>query len=282
MFVPGGGVNGLELSLVHLDGNNIGTYGWCGDAGNKARLLNVLVDRFTKCGVYFNQGLCELRQSYVRFNPGIGVRASSDGWISGTEIGSNGGAGLVVAGGGNRISDNLINSNGSYGIHITGQYAGNLINSVIGGYLGENVGQNIMIEGISPANRNVGYTSIIGCFIQQTGPKRAGELPSRQPGKRRSWGSTTWPATTTPGASGWNHAIRRRSSAWRRRIRRATSSGSSVPTMSACRMSRRATTRRRAPAWMTASRSALIPAVTAVRSPTCGLRTRAASPAPEV
>ncbi len=176
MFVPGGGVNGVELSLVHLDGNNVGTYGWYGDAGNKARLLNVLVDRFTKCGVYFNQGLCELRQSYVRFNPGVGVRASSDGWISGTEIGSNGGAGLVVAGGGNRISDNLINSNGSYGIHITGQYAGNLINSVIGGYLGENVGQNIMIEGISPADRNVGYTSIIGCFIQQTGPKRAGGI----------------------------------------------------------------------------------------------------------
>ena len=176
MFVPGGGANGLELSLVHLDGNNIGTYGWYGEAGNKARLLNVLVDRFTKCGVYFNQGLCELRQSYVRFNPGIGVRASSDGWISGTEIGSNDGVGLIVAGGGNRITDNLINSNGSYGIHITGKHASNLINSVIGGYLGENVGQNIMIEGTSPANRNVGYTSIIGCFIQQTGPKRAGGI----------------------------------------------------------------------------------------------------------
>jgi Pectate lyase superfamily protein len=179
MFVPGGGANGLELSLVHLDGNKIGTYGWAGDAGNKARLLNVLVDGFTKCGVYFNQGLCELRQSYIRFNPGIGVRCSSDGWISGCEIGSNGGVGLIVAGGGNRISDNLINSNGSYGIHITGQYASNLINSVIGGYLGENVGQNIMIEGISPANRNVGYTSIIGCFIQQVGPKRAGGIGMR-------------------------------------------------------------------------------------------------------
>lgn len=175
MFVPGGGVNGVELSLVHLDGNNIGTYGWDGDAGNKTRLLNVLVDRFTKCGVYFNQGLCELRQSYIRFNPGVGVRSSSDGWISGNEIGSNGGVGLLVAGGGNRISDNLINSNGGYGIHITGQYAGNLINSVIGGYLGENVGQNIMIEG-RPADRNVGYTSIIGCFIQQTGPKHAGGI----------------------------------------------------------------------------------------------------------
>lgn len=176
MFIPGGGANGLELSLVHLDGNNVGTYGWYGEAGNKARLLNVLVDRFTKCGVYFNQGLCELRQSYVRFNPGTGVRASSDGWISGTEIGSNGGVGLIVAGGGNRISDNLINSNGSYGIHITGQFASNLINSIIGGYLGENVGQNIMIEGISPADRNVGYTSIVGCFIQQTGSKRAGGI----------------------------------------------------------------------------------------------------------
>ena len=178
MFVPGGGVNGVELSLVHLDGNNVGTYGWYGDAGNKTRLLNVLVDRFTKCGVYFNQGLCELRQSYVRFNPGIGVRSSSDGWISGNEIGSNGGVGLLVAGGGNRISDNLINSNGGYGIHITGQYAGNLINSVIGGYLGENVGQNVMIEG-RPADRNVGYTSIIGCFIQQTGPKRAGGISAK-------------------------------------------------------------------------------------------------------
>ena len=176
MFVPAGGANGLELSLVHLDGNNVGTYGWYGEAGNKARLLNILVDRFTKCGVYFNQGLCELRQSYVRFNRGVGVRASSDGWISGSEIGSNGGAGLIVAGGGNRISDNLINSNGSYGIHITGQYASNLINSVIGGYLGENVGQNIMIEGTSPANRNVGYTTIIGCFIQQVGQKRAGGI----------------------------------------------------------------------------------------------------------
>ena len=175
MFVPAGGVNGVELSLVHLDGNNIGTYGWDGDAGNKTRLLNVLVDRFTKCGVYFNQGLCELRQSYIRFNPGIGVRSSSDGWISGNEIGSNGGVGLLVAGGGNRISDNLINSNGGYGIHITGQYAGNLINSVIGGYLGENVGQNIMIEG-RPADRNVGYTSIIGCFIRQTGSKHAGGI----------------------------------------------------------------------------------------------------------
>jgi len=179
MFVPGGRANGLELSLVHLDGNNIGTYGWYGEAGNKARLLNVLVDRFTKCGVYFNQGLCELRQSYVRFNAGIGVRASSDGWISGNEIGSNGGAGLVVAGGGNRVSDNLINSNGSYGIHVTGQHASNLINSVIGGYLGENVGQNIMIEGVSPANRNVGYTTIIGCFIQQVGQKRAGGIGVR-------------------------------------------------------------------------------------------------------
>ena len=176
MFVPGGGVNGIELSLLHLDGNNLGTYGWYGEAGNKARLLNVLVDRFTKCGIYFNQGLCELRQSYVRNNKGIGVRASSDGWISGSEIGSNGEAGLIVAGGGNRISDNLINSNGSHGIHITGQYASNLINSVIGGYLGENVGQNIMIEGISPADRNVGHTSIIGCFIQQVGPKRAGAI----------------------------------------------------------------------------------------------------------
>ena len=176
MFVPDGGANGLELSLVHLDGNKLGTYGWYGQAGNKARLLNVLVDGFTKCGVYFNQGLCELRQSYVRFNPGVGVRASSDGWISGTEIGSNGGVGLLVAGGGNRITDNLVNSNGGHGIHITGQYASNQINSVIGGYLGENVGQNIMIEGKSPGNRNVGYTSIIGCFIQQVGPKRAGGI----------------------------------------------------------------------------------------------------------
>jgi len=176
MFVPGGGVNGIELSLMHLDGNNLGTYGWYGDAGNKARLLNVLVDRFTKCGIYFNQGLCELRQSYVRNNKGIGVRASSDGWISGCEIGSNGGAGLIVAGGGNRISDNLVNSNDSYGIHITGQYASNQINSVIGGYIGENVGQNIMIEGRSPGDRNVGYNSIIGCFIQQVGPKKAGGI----------------------------------------------------------------------------------------------------------
>lgn len=177
MFVPGGGVNGLELSLVHLDGNNLGTYGWYGESGNKARLLNVLVDRFTKCGIYFNQGLCELRQSYVRDNKGIGVRVYSDSWISGSEIGSNVGVGLVVASGGNRITDNLINSNDSHGIHITGQSANNnLINSVIGGYLGENVGQNIMIEGRSTAQRNVGYTSIIGCYIQQVGPKRAGGI----------------------------------------------------------------------------------------------------------
>lgn len=176
IFAPDGGANGIELSLVHLDGNNIGTYGWYGEAGNKTRLLNVLVDRFTKCGVYFNQGLCELRQSYIRFNRGIGVRTSSDGWYSGNEIGSNGGSGMIVAGGGNRITDNLINSNGSYGIHITGKPANNLINSVIGGYIGENVGQNIMIEGESPANRNVGYNSIIGCFIQQVTEKRAGGI----------------------------------------------------------------------------------------------------------
>jgi hypothetical protein len=176
MFVPGGGVNGIELSLVHLDGNNVGTYGWYGDAGNKARLLNVLVDRFTKCGVYFNQGLCELRQSYVRNNKDVGVRASSDGWISGCEIGSNGGVGLIVAGGGNRITDNLVNSNDGHGIHITGQFASNQINSVIGGYIGENIGQNIMIEGRSAADYNVGYNSIIGCFIQQVGPKKAGGI----------------------------------------------------------------------------------------------------------
>ncbi len=176
MFVPGGGVNGIELSLVHLDGNNIGTYGWDGDAGNKARLLNVLVDRFTKYGIFFNQGLCELRQSYVRNNQGIGVRASSDGWVSGCEIGSNGGPGLIVAGGGNRITDNLVNSNGGHGIHITGQFASNQINSVIGGYIGENVGQNIMIEGRSAADRNVGYNSIIGCFIQQVTDKKAGGI----------------------------------------------------------------------------------------------------------
>ncbi|HVD60388.1 MAG TPA: right-handed parallel beta-helix repeat-containing protein [Gemmatimonadaceae bacterium] len=179
MFVPDGGANGIELSLVHLDGNNIGTHGWYGEAGNKTRLLNVLVDRFAKYGVYFNQGLCELRQSYVRFNRGVGVRTSSDGWYSGNEIGSNGGAGLIVAGGGNRITDNLINSNGSYGIHITGKPANNLINSIIGGYLGENVGQNIMIEGESAANRNVGYNSIIGCFIQQVTEKRAGGIGVR-------------------------------------------------------------------------------------------------------
>jgi hypothetical protein len=175
MFVPAGGVNGLELSLVHLDGNNLGTYGWYGKDGNKARLLNVLVDRFTTCGIYFNQGLCELRQSYVRNNKGTGVRVYSDSWISGSEIGSNVGVGLIVASGGNRITDNLINSNDSHGIHITGQSAhNNLINSIIGGYLGENIGQNIMIEGKAPGDRNVGYTSIIGCFIQQVGPKKAG------------------------------------------------------------------------------------------------------------
>lgn len=100
MFVPAGGVNGLELSLVHLDGNNLGTYGWYGKDGNKARLLNVLVDRFTTCGIYFNQGLCELRQSYVRNNMGTGVRVYSDSWISGSEIGSNVGVGLIVASGG--------------------------------------------------------------------------------------------------------------------------------------------------------------------------------------
>lgn len=176
MFVPLGGVNGIELSMLHLDGNNIGTTGWDGQHGNKARLYNLLVDRFTKYGVYFNQGLCELRQSYVRFNRDVGVRTSSDGWFAGNEIGSNGGIGLIVSAGGNRITDNLINSNGGYGIHITGRQTSNLINSVIGGYLGENVGQNIMIEGVSAADRNVGYTSIVGCFIQQTGPKRAGGI----------------------------------------------------------------------------------------------------------
>lgn len=176
MFVPEGGVNGIELSMVHLDGNNIGTIGWDGQHGNKARLYNLLVDRFTRYGIFFNQGLCELRQSYVRFNGGVGVRTSSDGWFAGNEIGSNGGVGLIVSAGGNRITDNLINSNGGYGIHITGRETSNLINSVIGGYLGENVGQNIMVEGISPADRNVGYTSIVGCFIQQTGPKRAGGI----------------------------------------------------------------------------------------------------------
>lgn len=176
MFVPQGGVNGIELSMLHLDGNNIGTTGWDGHHGNKARLYNLLVDRFSAYGIYFNQGLCELRQSYVRFNRGVGVRTSSDGWFAGNEIGSNGGIGLIVSAGGNRITDNLINSNGGYGIHITGRTTSNLINSVIGGYLGENVGQNIMIEGISPSDRNVGYTSIVGCFIQQTGPKRAGGI----------------------------------------------------------------------------------------------------------
>ena len=179
MFVPGGGVNGLELSLVHLDGNNIGTYGWYGEHGNKARLLNILVDRFTKCGIYFDQGLCELRQSYVRFNRGTGVRASSDGWISGTEISANLGVGLIVANGGNRITDNLVNSNESHGIHVTGEYTSNIINSIVGAYLGENVGYNILIEGKAPADRNVGYTSIIGCYIQQTGPKTAGGISVR-------------------------------------------------------------------------------------------------------
>jgi len=176
MFQPGGGVNGIELSMLHLDGNNIGTTGWDGQHGNKARLYNLLVDRFTNYGIYFNQGLCELRQSYVRFNRGVGVRTSSDGWFSGNEIGSNGGIGMIVSAGGNRITDNLINSNGSHGIHITGRTTSNLINSVIGGYLGENVGQNILIEGVSAGDRNVGYTSIVGCFIQQTGPKRAGGI----------------------------------------------------------------------------------------------------------
>lgn len=33
-----------------------------------------------------------------------------------------------------------------------------------------------MIEGVSPGDRNVGHTSIIGCFIQQVGPKRAGGI----------------------------------------------------------------------------------------------------------
>jgi len=180
MFEPASGVNGIELSLVHLDGANIGTYGWYGQWGNKTRLLNVLVDRFTRAGVYFNQGLCELRQSYVRNNRGIGVRTSSDGWFSGCEIAANGGVGMLVAGGGNRITDNLVNSNGSYGIHISGKETpSNLINSIIGGYIGENVGQNIFIEGIIPENRNVGYNSIIGCYIQQTGPKRAGGIRIR-------------------------------------------------------------------------------------------------------
>ncbi|MEO7502941.1 MAG: glycosyl hydrolase family 28-related protein [Gemmatimonadaceae bacterium] len=177
MFVPAGAANGLELSLVHLDGNNLGTYGWYGKDGNKARLLNVLVDRFVTCGIYFNQGLCELRQSYVRDNKGTGVRLYSDSWIAGCEIGSNKGVGLIVASGGNRITDNLINSNDSHGIHITGESASNnLINSVIGAYLGENIGQNILIEGKSAADRNVGYTSIIGCYIQQVTAKKAGGI----------------------------------------------------------------------------------------------------------
>lgn len=176
MFVPRGGVNGVEVSMLHLDGNDVGTTGWDGQHGNKARLYNLLVDKFTRYGIYFNQGLCELRQSYVRFNRAVGVRTSSDGWFAGNEIGSNGGTGLIVSAGGNRITDNFINSNGAYGIHITGRVTSNLINSVIGGYLGENVGQNIMVEGISAADRNVGYTSIVGCFIQQTGPKRAGGI----------------------------------------------------------------------------------------------------------
>jgi parallel beta-helix repeat protein len=180
MFVPASGVNGLELSLVHLDGANIGTHGWFGEWGNKTRLLNVLVDRFTRYGIYFNQGLCELRQSYIRNNKGVGVRTSSDGWYSGCEIAANSGVGMLVSSGGNRITDNLINSNGAHGIHITGTSApSNLINSIIGGYIGENVGWNILIEGVKPDNRNISYTSIIGTFIQQVGPPRAGGIRVR-------------------------------------------------------------------------------------------------------
>ncbi|MDQ3243987.1 MAG: right-handed parallel beta-helix repeat-containing protein [Gemmatimonadota bacterium] len=176
MFEPRPGANGLELSMLHLDGNDLGTIGWNGAHGNKARLYNLLIDRFTRYGIYFDQGLCELRHSYVRLNRGTGVRASSDGWFSGNEIAANGGVGLIVAAGGNRITDNLINSNGSYGIHITGRAGSNQINSVIGGYIGENVAQNIMVEGASTADRNVNYTSIVGCFIQQVSGKRAGAI----------------------------------------------------------------------------------------------------------
>lgn len=167
-FSLSNGANGNSFVDINFYGSDVGLKCINGTYGNKTRIYNCLIERFEE-GLYFAQGLCEIKDSYIRVCSVIGATIASDSWVDSIEIASCG-IGLKITSGGNQVTNILVNSGTSYGIYVVGSAVNN--NNFSGLYLGENTTYNFCLEGTSSCRDNI----INSIYIQQVGAKIAGGI----------------------------------------------------------------------------------------------------------
>jgi hypothetical protein len=163
-FTISNGSNGHSWESIDFYGSDMGLKAIDGTYGNKLRIKNCLIEHFAT-GADLEQGLCVVKDCYIRNCSTVGLILHSDSWVHENEIASCG-IGIHVVSGGNRIHDNLINSNSSYGIYVDGTATGSTIaiNDIHNNYLGENGTWNILVDGTAGGGQDI---NIIGNYIQQ-------------------------------------------------------------------------------------------------------------------
>lgn len=167
-FIMQNGSNGHSWENININGSVLGLKAIDGTYGNRLRIWDCLIEEF-KEGLDLRQGLCHVRNGYIRNCTDIGATINSDSWIESLEI-SICGVGLKVISGGNRVSHLLVNSCASYGIYGFGT---DIANNDFGNlYIGENVGWNIYLDG-DGGSRDIIINAV---YVQQVSTAIAGGI----------------------------------------------------------------------------------------------------------
>jgi hypothetical protein len=115
------GSQGVTVVKVELDGNSIGTVGYLGPMAGGMQFHDSHIHHFIHMGLFITGGVNDFRNLLINNNGGDGMVISSDSVVEGnTQIAYNGGTGLHLVSGGDRVTDADSDHNGLHNVWADG------------------------------------------------------------------------------------------------------------------------------------------------------------------